>query len=240
MAFLKQKNKAEPRIGSVNETPTKNPFIGEEGRREWSDRYGNMARIIRGWQGAFGAAMVAVIVLTGVNAKLSMQTHIQPFAVELNQGVPIAIKPMSQMNLNDTQIVHFFLEHFIENARTVVSDVDAEKNLLNSVYAFAADQTLPFLKEYYVLNNPLKRAQTMTVNVHVIHLLPLSDKVCQVMWEETARNVMNGDEISKTRWIANITYQKTGKVDAKTAKDNPFGLYITNLTWSQSQEGEKI
>lgn len=239
MAFLKQKNKMGPKLGDAKSTLS-NPFVGDKGRLEWSDRYGNMAKIIRGWQGAFGVAMAAVIVLTVVNAKLSTQTNIQPFAVELNQGVPVAIAPMSQMNLSDPQIVHFFIEHFIADARTVVSDVEAEKNLLNSVYAFAADQTLPFLKEYYVMNNPLKRAQTMTVNVHVINVLPLSNKMCQVMWEEVARNVINGDEISKTRWMANITYQKTGKVDAKMAKDNPFGLYITNLTWSQSFDGEKI
>lgn len=238
MKFLKQKNKTEPRLGHAT-TSTSNPFIGEEGRREWSDRYGQMAKVTRGWQGAFGAAMIAVITLTVVNAKLSTQTHIQPFAVELNQGVPVAIQPMSQMNLSDPQIVHFFIEHFIDNARTVVSDVEAQKNLLNSVYAFAAEHTLPFLKEYYTQHNPLERAQTQTVSVNVTNILPLSDHMCQVMWEETTRNVMNGDVMSRTHWVANITYKKTGKVDVKTAKDNPFGLYITNLTWSQSFDGEK-
>lgn len=238
MDFLKKKNNIEPKFGDTKTTT--NPFIGDSGRREWNDRYGNMARMIRGWQGAFGVAMVLVMVLTGVNVKLSTQTHIQPFAVVLNQGVPVSIQPMNPMNLSSPQMVNFFLEHFIENARTVVSDVEAEKNLLNSVYAFAADHTIPFLREYYMANNPLQRAQTMTVNVHVINILPLSDKTCQIIWEEVARNVMNGDILSKTRWMANITYQKTGKVDVKTAKDNPFGLYITNLTWSQSIDGEKI
>lgn len=239
MAFLKHKNTKEPRMGSMNETQ-QNPFLGEEGRREWSDRYGNMAKNTRGWQGAFGLSMVAVIALTIANFKLSTQSHIQPFAVELNQGVPVAIQPMSTMNLSDPQIVHFFIEHFIENARTVVSDVEAQKSLLNGVYAFAAEKTLPFLKEYYTINNPLERSQMMTVHVHVLNILPLSQKTCQVIWEETARNVMNGEVIEKTRWLANVTYQKTGKVSAETAKENPFGLYITNLTWSQSQEGEKI
>lgn len=239
MAFFKQKYKTEPKIGDTSTTTEKNPFIGEEGRREWNDRYGQMAKVIRGWQGAFGAAMIAVITLTVVNAKLSTQTHIQPFAVELNQGVPVGIQPMRAMEATNPQLTDYFIEHFFENARTVVSDVEAEKKMLNAVYAFAAEQTLPFLKEYYLSNNPLQRAQTQTVSLRVINILPLSQNVCQVMWEETARNAMNGDVLGVTHWVANVTYQKTGKVDANTAKDNPFGLYITKLTWSQSFDGEK-
>lgn len=257
MTFLKNRlnrPKTEPRIGPALDEPNKtfnaadnatqrtqsNPFLGAEGRREWSDRYGDMAKHIRGWQGAFGVAMLAIMVLVVVNVKLSTQSRIQPFAVELNQGVPVAIQPMNEMKLNDPHIVHFFIEHFMENVRTVVSDVEAQKHLLNSVYAFAAEKTLPFLKEYYMKNNPLERAQSMTVHVHVINILPLSDNTCQVIWEETSRNIMNGDVLQKTRWLANVTYKKTGKVSTDTAKDNPFGLYITNLTWSQSQGGENI
>lgn len=239
MGFFKNttQRKNEPRLGDGEFEHKENPFLGEAGRKEWNDRYGAMAKNIRGWQGAFGLAMLLVAILAIVNVKLSSQSHIQPFAVELNQGVPVAIQPMSSIDVTNPQIVAFFIEHFIENARTVVSDTEAEKNMLNGVYAFAADKTLPFLKEYYTANNPLERAQTQTVTVHVINILPLSTKTFQIIWEETARQSMNGEIIGKTRWIAHLTYQKTGKVNPLHAKENPFGLYITQLTWSQSQEG---
>lgn len=229
--------KQEPTIGSGQVSHvTKNPYLGEMGRREWNDRYGVMAKNTRGWQGAFGVAMVAVIALTVVNLKLSTQSHIQPFVVEMNKGVPVAVSPMTPIALNNEAIIHYAVNQFIRDVREVIVDPIAEKKALNRVYAFAADKTLPYLKEYYTINNPLERAKTVSVDVDAFNILPMSENTCQAMWDEIERDSMTNAIIKKTRWIANVTYQ-FGAVNPELINDNPFGLYITHITWSQSQDG---
>lgn len=224
----------EPKIGS-GKPLSDNPYVVyDAGRKEWSDRYANMAGGIRTWQAAFGLSMIVVVVLTIALIKISQEAHVQPFAVEINQGMPIAMMPMTSMSNEDPKLVQFALTQFIHNARTVVSDNIAEKTLLSRVYAFAADHTIPYLREYYNKNSPFDRVEKTTTSVDIVNVLPMSEHTWQVVWDETERDIANGHVLQKTRWLAQVTYHM-GPVKPETINDNPFGLYITDLTWSQSQ-----
>ena len=212
-----------------------NPYLsGESGKRLHSDRYMNLAISVRNWQLAFLASIIAVIVMAICLVSLARESKVQPFVVETNQGMPYAIKQMDTLALQDTKLINFALDQFIINARSVISDAAAEKTLLNKVYAFSADETLRYLREYYDKNNPFEKAVRATRSVNIINALQVSDNTWEISWDETERQAETGNVMSVTRWVAQLTY-KFGDVTPKFINDNPFGLYITHLTWAQSQ-----
>jgi len=209
-----------------------NPYIeGEAGRREWNDRYGTMRQSIRLWQFAFFSALFVIIGLSGVLGYVATTSKVQPFVVETHEGIPYAVSPMQSHSIHDQRLINFAINQFILNARTVVQDSLAQKALLDKVYAYAANQTLPFLHNYYQTHHPFEIAQHSTVNVAIISSLPLSSNLWQVMWDETVHNNVGGNATKTTRWVANVSYQ-FGDVNPKFLNANPFGLYITQLTWT--------
>ena len=134
-----------------------NPYVeGAEGRREWNDRYGSMQQSLRLWQCAFFSALFVIVGLGGVLGYIATTSKVQPFVVETHDGMPYAIAPMHSASIQDQRLINFAINQFILNARTVVQDHAAQKALLDKVYAYAANQTLSFLRDYYQTHRRLK------------------------------------------------------------------------------------
>jgi type IV secretion system protein TrbF len=213
----------------------KNPYTkGAEGRKEWNDRYDNMKMSINKWQKAFFCSIMISIIFALVLAKIASESRVQPFVVETNHGMPFAVKPMSSWTIYDQRLINFAINQFIVNTRTIVSDNEAEKSLLNKAYAYSANNTIHFLHEYYEKNNPFDLSNEFSVTVNIVHSLPLSHNSWQIIWDETKHNVNGGNILGISRWMAIITYQ-FGEINKKFITDNPFGFYITQVSWSQSQ-----
>jgi type IV secretory pathway TrbF-like protein len=212
-----------------------NPFVkGSEGRAEWNDRYMNMKQMIRCWQLAFFAAIIAVVVLAIVLGKIATESKVQPFVVETNNGMPYAIKPMEKISSQDQRLINFAVNQFIINARTIINDSDAEKALLNKLYAYTANNAINFLHDYYQKSNPFELASQYSVTVSIVNSLPISKNTWQITWDETKHSTNGGSILGTSRWVANVTY-KVSDVNSNFIADNPFGLYITEITWSQNQ-----
>ena len=218
---------------------SENPYIkGSEGRKEWNDRYNNMQKSSRYWQGAFFCSILINIVFALVIAKIATQSQIKPFIVETNRGMPYAIEALHAMSTADPRIINFAINQYIINTRTVIHDTVAEKALLNKAYAFSADQAIRFLRDYYQKNDPFALSAQYTVTVQIIHSLPISPHTWQVTWDETQYGSLDHQVIRVTRWVALLTYQ-FGKINSQFINDNPFGLYITHIIWSQNQIGAR-
>ncbi len=212
-----------------------NPYVsGAEGRKEWNDRLDNMKNNIRLWQKMSAGLLVAVIILIICFCLIAMKSKNIPFAVEMNNGIPVAIKTMSETSLDQQKLIQLEIENFIRNSRSISSDTAAQKRMLDEVYAYSDGSTINYLHDYYAKNNPFVLAAQYTISVEDVTTLPLSKNTFQVMWEETKRDITNGNVMGTTKWVANITYA-FGPVNPKFMQDNPFGLYFTQISWSQSQ-----
>ncbi len=215
-----------------------NPYVkGAEGQKAWDDRYGSMQQSLKLWQLAFFSALITIAVLGGMLGYVSAISKVQPFVVETHEGMPYAIAPMQSISVKDQRLINFAINQFVMNARTVVHDSEAQKARLDKVYAYSANQTLPFLHDYYQKNNPFDRASHSTVTVNIVSSLPITKDTWQITWDETEHNVADGTVIKTTRWVANVTYQ-LGEVNSHFMLDNPFGLYITQLNWTEALRGE--
>jgi type IV secretion system protein VirB5 len=206
---------------------------GIYGRKEWYERYQLLHKNIRHWRTAFFVSIGFSAMLTAGMVYLSCQQKVKPFVIQSNQTMPYYLQTVEEISQNDQRLINFALNQFIINARTVVRDHEAQKNLVNKVYAYAADRTLPYLTDFYQKNNPLEQSTEITVSVSILNALPLSKDTWQIVWEENKRHAENGTLISTHRWMANVTYA-FGEVQEKFLHDNPFGLYITDLTWSEN------
>lgn len=214
-----------------------NPYVADNiGRREWNDRYDNLASGRRYWQLAFLIAITLVVIQCFFMGRLALRSSIQPFVVETNQGLPYAIQPVKAVSDNDSRIVNYALNQFIMNVRSVVNDSEAEKNILTKVYAFSAKQTKVFLRDYFVEHDPFKVAGQYSISVQIINSLPISKNTWQITWEEIKRD-LSGNPIDKTRWLAQLHYE-LGAVNPHFVIENPFGIYVTDVTWSESQQHE--
>ncbi len=215
-----------------------NPYVkGAEGQKAWDDRYGSMQQSLKLWQFAFFSALMTIAVLGGMLGYVSATAKVQPFVVETHEGMPYAISPMKSISIKDQRLINFAINQFVMNARTVVHDSEAQKALLDKVYAYSANQTLPFLHDYYQKNNPFDRASHSIVTVNIVSSLPITKDTWQITWDEAEHNVADGAVIKTTRWIANITYQ-LGEVNSHFMLENPFGLYITQINWTEALRGE--
>lgn len=226
-----EKNKKNKKSSSA----IQNPYIkGAEGRQEWNDRYMNMAKAIRNWQMAFAVVAALAFVLILIVAKLATESKIKPYVVETNKGVPYAIHPVTGVSDKDQLLVNYAINQFVINARTIIDDTAAEKALLDKVYAYSAGNTMSFLQDYYAKNNPFDLAGDFSASVNIINALPIGNHTWQVIWEETKRSSSGGNVIGTTRWVGHFTYQFTD-VNPDHITDNPFGIYITDVSWSKSQ-----
>lgn len=224
MKFISKKNK-------LAEKNAANPYIeGIAGRREWNDRYMNMSKAIRNWQLAFGFTMLLAIGLLIQVIRLSSESRIQPFVVETCQGNPLKIAPVTANLPNEDRLLNFAMSQFVINSRTIISDTEAQKSLLNKVYAYSADKTIAFLHDYYAINNPFDLSAKYTTQINIINAMPISAHTWQVTWDE----IQKGNNTSNTmsRYIATLSY-RFGEVNPKFINENPFGIYITTVSWSQ-------
>lgn len=211
-----------------------NPYLlGEYGRREWNDRYQNLAKSIRNWQMVCAMLGSIAIILSVAVAVLAGKNKLQPYAVELNKGMPIAIQPMNPISSKDQLIIYYALTQFITDSRTRLNDTEALRSNLHKAYAFTTGKATDLLTDYYTKHDPFKEAGETTVKVKIINALPLGGHTWQVYWEETRSNASNGQLIGTTSWMANVSYI-IGEAEPDKVNENPFGIYVPDFSWSQS------
>jgi len=114
--------------------------------------------------------------------------------------------------------------------RSVSSDPVAQKAALGRAYVLAAGNATAFLNEYYRHHLPFGQPRTVAVSVDTV--LPVSESTYQVQWSEDARD-KQGRSLGTTNWIASLTIAFDPPSDERGILGNPFGLYVTGISWTQ-------
>lgn len=210
-------------------TNSSNPYLNA--RREWDERYGDQIARAKSWRAAaFASLAVAGIAVVGITI-IGSQSKIKPFVVTIDKlGDPIAMAQPVTGSAIDQRIIEAQLANWIWNARTVIPDPVAQKNLVDRVYAMTSSAAATYLNQYYTQHPPFG---DFTVNAQVNSILPISKDTWQISWEES--RYQNGQPQPVQHWKANIT---TG-VDPRLGEtpqvkiNNPLGLFIRSVSWTQ-------
>lgn len=209
-----------------------NPYV--EARREWNDRYLDLARERRLWQ-IVAATELVVILIVGIGfVSLSLQHKIVPYVVEVDSlGAALAIKhAANSAHPTDERVIRYQLAAFIRGARQVMTDRIAMKKGLEQVYAYARGGARTFLDDYYRTNNPFEVAKTYVVVPSVTSLLRLSPTSWQVRWTEEQRT-SDGLLLGKSQWEGVVTTEIAPPTSEDAVQMNPLGLYVTDLRWTK-------
>lgn len=204
------------------------------GRREWDDRYAGLAHGKRNWQLAALGLLAINGLLTAGLIHLASQSRVSPFVVEVDRlGQAVAFGPAEQLRKTDERLIRYQLNLFVRDVRSVFSDAEVQKTVINRAYGHAKDGALGFLNDYFKKSNPFLREAEGTVTVQVQSVLRLSASSWQVQWRET-QLAPGGRVVSEAAWQAVLSVELTPPETTDVLLVNPLGLYVTEINWTQT------
>jgi type IV secretory pathway TrbF-like protein len=211
-------------------------------RQEFAGAFGDLARGKRNWQ-LMSFALVSVLgVVTVSHIRLASSSRIVPYVVEVNRlGQVAAVGAARPMEAPEQRLVASQLAQLIRSIRTVLPSAAAagQAELIRQGYAYMAPEAAGFLNGYFassrndprVLGTRLARQVTVTGVLRV----PRSD-VWRLQWTEVERSTQPGGSSRATQWEGYVTVRIKPPMTADAIQENPLGLYVTTINWTQVGE----
>ena len=163
---------------------------------------------------------------------LSTQARITPFVVEVDRaGQAVAFGPAERLRKADERVIRYQLGMLVHDLRTVLTDQEAQKEMLTRSYAHSRGPAVAFLNEWFSHQNPFERSLRSRVDVQVQSILPLSGTTWQVQWIETLRSP-GGKSVETETWQAILTVELDPPETTQALLVNPLGLFITEISWA--------
>ena len=213
-------------------TTTANPYLAA--RHEWDERYGDLITRARNWRIACLLSNAALLLSVCGLVWVASGQHFAPYVVAIDAlNRPVAAGYLGQTAIDERARVTS-IQSWIENVRLVTTDLEAQRKAIDVVYAHIASGSAAqsFVTEFDRANDPFTRGRTETVSIEVNSVLATGDRTYQIDWIETTRDLSGGLK-SKERWKASVTIAINTPKDERTARVNPFGVYVTNASWSR-------
>ncbi len=217
-----------------------NPYLSA--RRTWNDHMRSVQASRTMWQ--MMALLCLLIALAGVGGAIAIgsQSKFIPYVVQVNQlGEAIAVSRADQAAVADPRVVHASLASFINDLRMVTPDIALQRKAVFRAYAMLSnnDPATTKANEWFngsELSSPFKRAETQTVNVEIISVIPQSSETWQVDWLEKVydRQGHLTEQPFKMRALLRV-YSKptTQSTTEEQIRNNPLGIYIQDFSWSK-------
>ena len=211
-------------------------------RNEFSNAFGDLASGKRNWQ-LISFGLIALLGLTTISyVRLASSARVIPYLVQVDRlGQVLAIGRADETLKPDQRLVAAQLAQFVRAIRTVLPAPAAagQAEMMKRGYAFLAPEAAGFLNDYFAAskNDPRLLGAHITRQVDVTGILrvPNSD-VWRLQWTETERPVSAGEGTRTSAWEGYATVKLIPPTTAEAVQDNPLGLYITTINWTQIAE----
>lgn len=203
-------------------------------RREWNERYGDYIKQAKTWRIAAFVSMGIALVSVGGLVSVSMQSKVVPYLVQLDDHSDVVrVERADVLQKPDANAIRAALANWVIGARTIYTDPQAEKDLIDATYAMTLPNSAAYqsLANYDRDNNPYELAATETVGVQVTLVVPISNESWQVDWTETVKSPA-GKVISTKDWQAMLTISLIPPTDPQQIMLNPLGVYVRQFAWS--------
>lgn len=210
-------------------------------REEWNERYGDYIARARNWRAVAFVSSFASLILAGGVVFMSLQTRFVPYIVEVDRdGTAQRVEYASKATPVSPQLMKAMLARFVTDWRSVSPDSTLQKAAIMRVYKMLPNgaPALETVNGYFRSNSPFAAAQHSTVSINLIGTpLKISDDSWQVEWWES-RHSLAGNVVAQARYKAMmmVVVKETQENDKQALDlDNPIGIYVTNLNWTQQQ-----
>ena len=213
-----------------------NAFL--RGKAAWNDMYGSALDRTKKYRYTTIVLSIALVISTFGLIVMGTQSKIQPYIVNVGQnGNIVDINSAQKAPTITTKIIKYFLQKFIINLRSVSGDNIIEKARLAEVYAsvntVGNSNALNIVKGYITENNPFVINSKFTNEVNIQTILAVGNNIYQITWEEIKRTT-GGNVVSTNYYTGQISYDLEQTSD-KNFQYNPFGVFITAISWSKVQ-----
>ncbi|GAC1414874.1 MAG: conjugal transfer protein TrbF [Gemmatimonadaceae bacterium] len=224
----------------VDAAPTFNHIIAA--RNEFSNAFGDLAKSKRNWQ-LMAFSLIALLTLVTVSyVRLASSSRVVPYLIQVDRlGQVLDVGTADRMATPDQRLVAAQLAQFIRAIRTVLPSEAAagQAEMIKRGYAFLAPEAAGFLNNYFadLRNDPRSLGSRLTRQVDVTGILRVpNSQVWRLQWNETERPTEPGGAIRTTAWEGYATVKLVPPGTDQAVQDNPLGLYITTINWTQIGE----
>lgn len=216
----------------INADPN-NPYLNA--RQECSSMVSDIVQAKHNWQVVGYLLSLMNILLVVAVVHLAHQDKWVPYIVTVdNQGTAQFAGVATSGGTVTPAMVNAMLRQYIHQARSVLADPIAQKHQLEYVYEASLGSTNKVLDEYYKNHNPFEIAKQETIDVEINSILPKSETTWQVGWTEIHRDT-EGNITQKPSYEALVTLHRKTARDASEVIQNPLGLYVVQLSWSNQE-----
>lgn len=223
------------------DSKNKAPYLNY--RRRWNDHTGSVLAQRNIWMILCLLSLLITLFAVGGLIQIGQQSKFIPYIIEVDKlGAAVAVSPATQAATADVRVIKASIASFINDARMVTPDVELLRKAVFRLYSklIPGDSATNKMSEHLNGNeksNPFVRAETQTVSVEIINVIPQTDSTFQVDWIETVRD-RQGVLIEKPfRMKALLTVTTiTPNEDTSEEKllENPLGIYVVDYNWSKT------
>jgi type IV secretion system protein TrbF len=217
-----------------------NPFVAA--RDEFMNVFGDLAKGKRNWQVVAFSLVGLLALVTIAYVRLAQSVRVVPYLVQVDRlGQVVAVGTADELKRPDRRLIASQLAQFVRAIRTVLpaQAAPAQAEMLRRGYAFVAPEAAAFLNDYFAspVNDPrvLGVRLARQVDVTAVLRVPGSD-VWRLQWTETERSTPPGGMTRTTAWEGYVTVRLVPPRTAETVQDNPLGVYVTSVNWTQARE----
>lgn len=211
-------------------------------RNEFMNAFGDLAKRKRNWQ-LMAFSLVGVLALVTIAyVRLAQSVRVVPYLVQVDRlGQVVAVGTADELRRPDQRLIASQLAQFVRAIRTVLpaAAAPAQAEMLRRGYAFVAPEAAAFLNDYFAnpLNDPRVLGLRLARQVDVTAVLRVPDSdVWRLQWTETERSTQPGGATRTMAWEGYLTVRLAPPRTAETVQDNPLGVYVTSMSWTQVGE----
>lgn len=214
-------------------------------RHEFAHAFGDLARGKRNWQvvAFWSLGLLTVVVLA--YARLAGTARVVPYVVQVDRFGDVAATGVADvMKTPDARLVASQLAAFVRTVRTVLpaTPPQVQADEMRRAYAFIdqGSAAASALDRYFAdpAHDPRVVGQSLTREVHVASVLPVpGSPTWKLRWEETDRPLQPGVVARSTAWEAYVTVRLRAPVTLDAVQDNPLGVFITSINWTEITDG---
>lgn len=208
-------------------------------RHEFANAFGDLARGKRNWQVVAFALLGLLAAMTAAYIRLASSARLVPYVVQVDRlGQVLGAGLADPLARPDQRLITSQLAQFVRNIRTVLpaEAAVAQAELLRRSYTVLGPEAAAFLNDYFSRpgNDPRLLGARLTRQVEVTSILrvPNSD-TWKLRWSEDERPLQAGTLPRTAGWEGYITVKLVPPASADAVEDNPLGLYITSITWTE-------
>jgi type IV secretion system protein TrbF len=210
-------------------------------RHEFANTFGDLARGKRNWQlvAFWSLGLLTACVISYI--RIASSARVVPYLVEVDKlGQVMTAREADIMQKPEPRLVASQLASFVRAVRTVLpaSPPMVQADMMRHAYMFVdqGSSAAVMLNTYFAdpVHDPRVLGQTITRQVEIASTLPVpASPTWKIRWTETEYPLIAGMLTRVTAWEGYVTVRLQAPTTADAVQDNPLGVFITSINWTQ-------